>query len=428
MSKEIVDYLRNAQASYHPGWGGPEFSGWQDEQMSWKTTSYLGDWSFLWDIEVSGPEAMKFFRDTGVNSVQDFAVGQAKHLVQCDEQGNVIAEGVLMRLGEESFSTQSTTAFYSAFLLSSGKWDATWSHRETFQFQVSGPTALAVCEQAAGESLTDVRFMRFREVTIGGIPVLALRQGMAGEVGFEFHGPASESEKVREALLAAGEPFGIRRLGRRTAMINHLEAAFPTGGWHYLAAQFDPAYGEFIMANFDIYGITTKFQGSFEPESIEELYSNPFELGWGRSVKFDHEFVGRDALERIAAGSPRQRVTLEFSPADVAEIYASLFDEKESYRYLEIPHNPRWIFWADRVENELGELVGLSSTPGYSYHSHRVLSLSYLEAAYANPGTEVFVVWGEPGTRQKRIKATVRPAPYKTDNRRSELASSSSAS
>lgn len=130
--------------------------------MSWKTTCYLGDWSFLWDARFTGPDALQLFRDTGINSVENFEIGQAKHLVQCNEQGKVIAEGILMRLGEDDFSTQSTTAFWSTYVAHRDGYDVTVTKPATFQFQVSGPTALATCQAVTGEDLTDIRFMRFR--------------------------------------------------------------------------------------------------------------------------------------------------------------------------------------------------------------------------------------------------------------------------
>jgi len=425
MSKDIIGFLRASAPAYHPGWGGPEFSSWQDEQLSWKRTCYIGDWSFLWDLQVSGPDALRFFSDTGVNSVAKFAIGQAKHLVQCDHDGKVAAEGVLMRMSDDVFRTQSSTAFWSAFLLEKGGYDAQWTEIRTFQLQVSGPTALAVCEKVTGQSLSDVKFMHFRPVTIAGRSVFALRQGMAGEIGFEFHGDAADADVVHAAIMAAGEEFGIRQLGRRTAMINHLEAAFPTGAWHYLNANFSAeaaGFPEFLAKNFNTKGIVPVLRGSFEGETIDDYTLSPFELGWGKSVKFDHEFIGRAALEREAEHPRKRRVTLVFNADDVVRIYASLFNgDQEPLDFLEIPHPQRWVVWADAVRQG-DRTVGISSTPGYSLHFRSFLSLAYLDADVAEAGGEVEILWGAPGHRQTSIRATIAPAPYKADNRRANLA------
>ncbi|BAW24126.1 aminomethyltransferase family protein [Pseudomonas putida] len=425
MTKTIIDTLRSLPPAYHPGWGGPEYTDWQDEQLSWKRTCYLGDWSFLWDIEVEGPDALKLFRDTGINSVENFAIGQAKHLVQCSESGKVIADGVLMRMADNCFRTQSATAFWSAFQLEKGNYNASWREIKTFQFQVSGPTALAVCQKVTGEELLDVKFMHFKEVSIAGLKAYALRQGMAGEIGFEFHGDAADAPQIRAAILEAGAEFGIRRLGRRTSMINHLEAAFPTGAWHYLNDAFTPGtegYAEFIMANFDTSGLVPVIRGSFEGNDITSYLYSPFELGWGRSVKFDHDFIGRAALEQEAAAPKRTRVTLEFNSEDVVDIYASLFRDEQPFDFLDVPHPQRWVTWSDSVLKD-GKHVGISATPGYSLHFRKVISLGFISPELSQPGTEVTIVWGSPGSPQKHIRATVAPAPYKTDNRRNLPAS-----
>jgi len=430
MSREIISFLRNTIPGYHHGWGGPEYTSWQDEQLSWKRTCYIGDWSFLMDIEVSGPDALQHFRDTGINGFANFAIGQAKHLVQCSERGKVIGEGVLMRMAEDVFRTQSTTAMWSSFQLLKGRWNASWRKIDTFQFQVSGPTALQTCEAACGESLADIAFMHFRKVLIGGVEVYALRQGMAGEIGFEFHGDIADAPKVHAALAAAGEPFGIRRLGHRTAMINHLEAAFPTGLWHYIPDMFAPeaeGFYEHTLKYFDTMDIRPTLRGSLEADDITAYLRSPCELGWGKSVRFDHDFPGRAVLEGEAAAPTLQRVTLEFNSDDVIDVYASLFRDGEPYEFFEIPHAPRWIAWADKVMNEDGTAIGISSIPGYSLHFRRILTLAYVAPAFARPGSEVVVLWGNPGQPQKHIRATVRPAPYKTDARRDELTGAASA-
>lgn len=385
--------------------------------------SVCGRLVVLWDVEVSGPDALRFFSETGVNSFAEFEVGQAKHLIQCSSRGKVAAEGVLMRMADDVFRTQAGPAVWSAFLIATGDYDVSWREIPTFQLQVQGPAALAICEAVTGTDLSSVRFMHFVPVEIAGHPVYALRQGMAGEAGFEFHGDLAHVAEVEAAILAAGAEHGILQLGRRTAMINHLEAAFPTITWHYLPDSFGPeaaGYQEFRVKNFDMKGLIPAIRGSFEGESISDYCYSPYELGWGRNVKFDHEFTGRAALEQEAAAGPaRTRVTLEYDPADVVDIYASLFTDTP-YDYLDIPHPQRWMIWADAVEAD-GRVRGVATAPGYSAHFRKILALAFIDPALAEPGTRVEVIWGAPGHPQKRIGATVAPAPYKVDRRREAL-------
>lgn len=424
-SQPTVHALRSTTPGYHPGWGQWEYTSWQDEQMSWKSTCYVGDWSFLWDVIVEGPDALRVFSDTCINSFAKFDIGQAKHIVQCASDGKVIGDGILMRLGHDRFITQGVPALHTSWVLSQGGYQATWASLDRCKFQVSGPTAFAVCNAATeGADLAEVKFMRFVDTTIAGHPVWALRQGMAGEIGFEFHGAQEHAEDIVAEILRAGAAQGIRRLGRRTVMINHLEAAFPTGNWHFLKQSFHPELagsGEWIREHFDTYGLASTIVGSFESDDPADYMQTPVALGWTKSIKFDHEFVGRDALEREMAAPTRRRVTLEFDSDDVIDIYASLFGDGEPYAFLDIPHAQRWVMHADKVIDGDGRTVGLSTNPGYSYFFRKVLALAYLDPSYCEPGTRLSLVWGNPGAQQRLIRVTVAPAPYKADNRRAAL-------
>jgi vanillate/3-O-methylgallate O-demethylase len=425
MSKEIIQALRASTPCYNPGWGGPEYSGWQDEQMSWKTTCYVGDWSFLPDIEVSGPDALRVFSESCVNSFAKFDIGQVKHIIQCNSDGKVIAEGLLERIADDVFRTQAMPATWTSFLLERGGYQATWRQDQTYQLQISGPNALALCEELVAESLRDVKFMHLRFVNVAGKRAMAVRQGMAGEIGFEFHGPLEDKAQVLSAILRAGEKYGLRRLGRRTAMINHLEASFPSAMWHYTMDMFSAdtqGLGEhFVKHRFGWDGMVPALTGSFEGESIGDYLFSPYELGWGRNVKFDHEFRGRAALEKEAAQPRRALVTLEFNSADMIEVYASLFAEAEPFDFMDVPTQQRWVIWADAVLAKDGRTIGISTVPGYSYYFRKILSLTVIDIAHAKPGSEVSILWGRPGTPRKTVRATVAPAPYKKDNRKADL-------
>ena len=87
---------------------------------------------------------------------------------------------------------------------------------------------------------------------------------------------------------------------------------------------------------------------------------------------------------------------------------------------MEMPRNILGCVFADTVIKD-GKLVGVSTSRCYSYYFRQMLSLCVLDVALCEPGTEVTVVWGRPGTPQKPIRATVAPAPYKRDNRRADV-------
>ena len=126
-------------------------------------------------------------------------------------------------------------------------------------------------------------------------------------------------------------------------------------------------------------------------------------------MKFDHDFVGRDALEQIDPETQRKKVTLEWSPDDVTEIMASVFaPEGEGYQFFDLPNANYGSSNFDSVLDEDGRLVGLSMFTGYSANEKRALSLATVDPEL-ELGTEVAVVWGEPGGGTR--KATVAAAP-----------------
>ena len=421
MAPSFVDMSRGFPAAYNPGWGGPEYTGWMDEQLSWHTDCYIGDWSFLWCLEIQGPDALAFFRRLSVNSFEDFAIGQAKHMVNCNEAGKVVTEGILLRLGEDRFWAQSNPVWWCAYQFETGAYDATMAQPNLFKYQVQGPKSLALLEKVAEGNLSDIKFMHFGTIRIAGKEVMALRQGMSGEAGFELQGPIEDGPTIHAAILEAGQEFGIRRLGRRTAMINHLEACFPTSSYHFVTAtggyDYSEAYTDFTIRTFGLSPLHIKMQGSFNSDDIRDYHMSPIELGWGKNIKFDHDFLGRAALETEIAAPKRKIVTLEYNKEDLLDIYASLFEPGEPYSFMDMPTEQRVITHQNRVLRD-GRDVGISSNPGYSYWFRKMISLTVIDVASSEPGTEVTVLWGEPGRRQKEIRATVASAPYKTDRRR----------
>lgn len=406
-----------------------EYTGWVDESVSWKTHCYIGDWSPLLKIHVSGPDALKFFSDISVNGFTKFDIGQAKHVIFCNVEGNVMGEGVLMRQLEDSFLfTSGTGVPWAIYQFSSAgrSYDAQLTNLtdKQFIFQVQGPNALFVVEKAMKQSVRDVGFMRFRAGSIGGMEFDILRQGMAGELGYELHGSSEHAVEIYNLLLEAGEEFGIRRLGGRTKLVNHVEACFPTPTIDYAPAfEGAPEFHAWFASRRSV-GPLTFFQnhrGSAPVTGPRDLHRNPYELGWGRNIKFDHDFIGREALETMSQGGTRSIVTLVWNSEDVMDVHASLFRKDERpYQPMELPRDYLGTFQSDRVEVN-GEVVGATSSRCYSYHFREMLSLCTIDAEFAQEGTEVVVIWGAKGQREKSIRATVAPAPFKKDNRRADV-------
>jgi vanillate/3-O-methylgallate O-demethylase len=169
-----------------------------------------------------------------------------------------------------------------------------------------------------------------------------------------------------------------------------------------------------------IFTSRNKITGSFEADDVSAWYRSPVELGWAKNIKFDHEFIGREALRAEVANPTRVIGTLVWNADDVIDVYASLFRQGKPYRFMEIPIHQQWYMYADKVLKD-GKLVGVTTSRGYSYYFRQMLSLCTIDVEHSNPGAEVSVIWGNPGEPQKEIRATVAPAPYKKDNRRIDV-------
>jgi hypothetical protein len=148
------------------GWGRAEYSGWIDESQSWKTSCYVGDWSFLDELHVRGPDALKLFSDFCVNSFARFALGQAKHVICCNSGGHVIGEGVLMRHAEDEFEFQAlgpVTAWleYSGFRLEPFAFKFKDGRGQSFEW----PTCYAYERIKRHGGITTDEYLRLRKLS-----------------------------------------------------------------------------------------------------------------------------------------------------------------------------------------------------------------------------------------------------------------------
>jgi syringate O-demethylase len=277
-----------------------------------------------------------------------------------------------------------------------------------------------VIEEALGQSAPELKFFRLTTVAIAGRTVRALRHGMAGQPGWELFGPWDDYEAVHEALVDAGEEFEMKLVGGRAYSSNALES-----GWIpsplpavYSGDELKP-YREWLPATG--YEGSASIGGSFVSDEIEDYYFTPWDLGYGHLVKFDHDFVGREALEEEADAEHRLKVTLALDDEYVTRTIGTMFGKTERAKFVDWPSAVYSMHPFDRVVVD-SETVGVSTWIGYSANEGKMLTLAVVEAVHAEPGTEVTLVWGEEdgGTAkptvephvQAEIRAVVSPVPY----------------
>jgi glycine cleavage system aminomethyltransferase T len=160
--------------------------------------------------------------------------------------------------------------------------------------------------------------------------------------------------------------------------------------------------------------------GSFYSENIRDYYLTPYDLGYGPFVKFDHDFIGRAAVEKMAENPARKKVTLVWNGDDVARAQRSLHEGGTPVKFIDLPLANYATLPYDKVVKD-GKAVGISTYTGYTFNERAMVSLAMMDNAYSEPGVSVTVVWGEEngGTSkptverhvQTEIRATVAPAP-----------------
>jgi glycine cleavage system aminomethyltransferase T len=159
-------------------------------------------------------------------------------------------------------------------------------------------------------------------------------------------------------------------------------------------------------------------------KDIYKRYRNPIELGWGKTINFDHDFIGKEALQRIAADpNHRVMVTLEWNVDDIMDIHRSQYTAEP---YKDISDADDLSFGtpgleADQVLDADGKLVGIATGRMFSWYYRHMISLCSIDKDHSDLGTEVYVVWGEPGTKQKKIRATVARYPYFNTDRNQKV-------
>ena len=324
-----VELLRNSQlGAYIYPVVPAEFTNFRREVIAWRHTAVLYDQSHhMHNIFLSGPHALRLLADTGINSMANFPVDTAKQFVPVSPEGGVIGDGILFHLAPEEFVFVGRAPVANWLMYKAGtgynvdvKLDPRSPSRpygkpvtrEVWRFQIQGPNAWPIIEKLNGGPMEQVRFFRMGHMTIAGENVRTLRHGMAGAPGLEIWGPYKSYDKIRDAILEAGEEFGLEPCGARAYSCNTLES-----GWIpsplpaiYTAAELRP-YRQWLGP--DSYEATNAIAGSFVSDKIEDYYTNPWELGYGlvRQVRPRLHRAGRARGDRPGRPSAQGHARLE---------------------------------------------------------------------------------------------------------------------
>lgn len=402
-----------------------DYTDWRDETLSWHLTcSVSGGLNPTPIARIKGPGAADFLKKVTVNNIDKFPIGSTKHGLMCLENGLIAAQGVLFRIGEEEYEAHWMSPYLN-FTFTQYNFDATVEDLtgKIVIFQTQGPRSLEMVEHAAHEDLHNLKYCRFRNATIAGKNVRVLRFGMYGCLGYEVHCDSADAHDVYEELLKAGMPYGVRRLGFQAYMMDHTPGGSQQLGFHFMPAM-DPVFAAAIAPQGEEHmedsGLSLQWHMT---GSLGEDYSkrmvNPIELGLGYVVDYNHDFVGKEALLAYK-NNPKKRnlVTLKWNYEDLGDIYMSQYRDEEPYAPMDWPGKP-WsaVYGGTDVEMDMvvdkdGREIGFSAGRTTDYWYRAMVSLAVIDEEYIHEGDEVTIIWGNPGTRQKKVRAEICRFPY----------------
>lgn len=409
-----------------------EYSNWRDEQRAWREDVALIDQSFhMTDLYVQGPDVIRLLSDLAINSFEGFGRDKAKQLVVCSPDGFVIGDMIVFGLEDDAVDIvgRPVVANWVQFNAETGGYRVSVERdersvsnprpRRTFRYELQGPKAWTLLEELNGGPIEGIKFFHMGTVKIAGHTLRCLRHGMGGAAGLEFWGPVELGAEVKAAILKAGEAYGLKQVGGRA-----YSSICVDSGW--IPSPLPAIYTGEAMRPYREWLSDQSFEavaslgGSFVSERIEDYYLTPWDLDYGRLIRFDHDFVGREALQRMEKGPHRRKVSLAWNPEEVIAVYASQLQPGGNGKWMEAPTAHYASHPYDLVRMG-GASAGLSTYPAYFHPDRAWVSLAILDAR-AGLGDEVEVIWGEPdgGTPrpvverhvQKTIRAKVAPWPW----------------
>ncbi len=274
----------------------------------------------LWDVsverqvEITGPDAARFTDWLVTRDMTQCKVGQCKYVLLTDENGGLLNDPVLLRLGENHFwlslADSDVLLWAKGAALNSGL-EVRLGEPDVSPVQVQGPKSKAVMQTLFGDEVLKLAYYDLMEARLDGIPVVITRTGWCGEVGYEVYlRDGSRGADLWERIMEAGRPHNI--------------------------APVPPAEIRRIEAGILNYG------------SDMTLDDNPYQVGLGWVVDLDKEadFIGRQALKRIKAeGVKRKLVGIEIHGQPLAgwiEDYWPVFTDGHPIgRVSAVVHSPR---------------------------------------------------------------------------------------
>lgn len=204
------------------------------EAMNVRENVGLVDVSTLGKLEVRGPDAAELMNRMYTFAYAKQPVGRSRYVLMTDSTGAIVDDGVACRVNEEHFYVTATTSgvdgVYRAMLKANAEWrlnvDVANVTAAFCGVNLAGPKSREVLARLTDDidvSKEGFPYMGVRDGHVAGIPARLLRVGFVGELGYEIHVPASQGEALWDALMKAGQPYGIKPFGVEAQRLLRLE-------------------------------------------------------------------------------------------------------------------------------------------------------------------------------------------------------------
>ena len=306
-------------------------------------------------------------------------VGQVIYTPWCDEQGKVLDDGTVSRLGVNRFRWTAAEPNLRWFRHNAAGLEVEIEDvsEQVAALAVQGPNAAQVISEATGESIDDLKYFRVKTATIATVPVEISRTGYTGDLGYEVWMPSEHALAVWDAIVAAGAPHALKPTGLLALDVARVEAGL-------------------LLIDVD-------FVGAKKALTDAQLYT-PLEMGLRRLVDFNKErFIGRDALAAEHLRGPRKRIVgLQIHWTDMERLYES----------VGLP--PLANATASRVAVPVragGRQVGRMTSSTWSPVLKKMIGLATIDAPHAIAGARVEVEHTIDGVRHF-VGATVVDTPF----------------
>ncbi len=351
----------------------------EHEYNAIRNAAAMIDVSPLFKYRIGGKDATKFVNRVITRDIHRVAVGQMIYCCWCDEQGKVIDDGTISRLGENIYRWTAADPSMRWFQQNALGLDVTIEDisGKLAALAIQGPTSGRLLTQVSDADIPNLKYFRFTHGRIAGVEVDISRTGYTGDLGYEIWIPWSEAPKVWDALMEEGRQFDLHPAGMLALDVARIEAGL-------------------ILIEVDYF--------SSKKALIEAQKYSPYEIGLGRQVDLRKEhFIGRDALEEENRRSPKRLLTgLDINWDDVERLYDA------------IGLAPQVPSTASRVAVPVyrgGFQVGKATSTTWSPSLKEMIALASITREHAAPGTELQIELTVEAVRHK-VRATTRELPF----------------